>query len=288
MALSFKQSLAYFWEQIGKQFVKNGTIDWASSAEEPGYIESRTHYINLKKDTYLGEVGVGENVSWIDLSEVSNIPVQAQMGIFRSSIADYSNVRNIIFEWNGKTYYSRAFGDVNNCFFGSISPELETIFMEDAGDSEESLELLETYKSLAISECPGFFGIQVDTSQSTLEIAVLALVNPADYKATLKVWSATGDGEIKKLDNAFLNDDVIIVEKAAPKTILNQIDITYEENGTDSGYYYFADKGLSFEADKEYDLILMVKPILAMPINMIYMAESRVVYLATLEMHSPK
>lgn len=116
----------------------------------------------------------------------------------------------------------------------------------------------------------------------------MALVNPADYKATLKVWSATGDGEIKKLDNAFLNDDVIIVEKAAPKTILNQIDITYEENGTDSGYYYFADKGLSFEADKEYDLILMVKPILAMPINMIYMAESRVVYLATLEMHSPK
>jgi hypothetical protein len=84
----------------------------------------------------------------------------------------------------------------------------------------------------------------------------MAFVNPSDCKATLKIWSATGDGEVKKLDNIFLNDNVIIVEKAAPKTILNQIDIVYEENGTDSGYYYIADKGLTFEADKEYDLIL--------------------------------
>lgn len=256
MALSFKQSLAYFWEQIGKQFVKKDEIpqpDWASFAEEPGYIENRTHYINLKKDTYLGEVIVGENVSWVDLSEISNIPVPVQIGVFRSGITDYSNVKNVIFEWNGKTYYSRTFGDANNCIFGSMPPELETIFIEDNTDSEEGLELI---KSLAISECPGFFLIQVDTSQPTLEISVAAFVNPTDYKDTLKIWSATGDGEIKKLDNIFLNDDVIIVEKAAPKTILNQIDIVYEEDGTDSGYYYIADKELIFEANKEYDLIL--------------------------------
>lgn len=259
MALSFKQSLAYFWEQIGKQFVKNGTIDWAQNDEtKSGYIKNRTHYLGFEET---GDIvtSVGDGLYNMTAAGVAQVPegFYAYSNYIRmpdNLIDGSANITGFKIKWNGETYYSKTMYDADTAGYGFGNINIYIQMFEKATGETIPPELLADLPELAIHDCPVFGMTLYDPSDG----AAVQLFTTEDFgeHMPIELHALVGDGEIKKLDNIFLNDDVIIVKKAAPKTILNPIDITYEENGTDSGYYYFVDKELVFEAGKEYDLIL--------------------------------
>ena len=264
MALSFKQSLAYFWEQIGKQFVKNGAIDWAQNDEtKSGYIKNRTHYIGFEEtgESFKNVHSDGLVNITIDDSISSAIPVPsgyyAYMGYVNAPLKlfdESSDVTGFKVIWEDKTYYSKISNDFEDqqIMFGNI--DIFISMVEYIQGTTMPPEMRNELPELAMHNMP-FFGVLSYEPIDGVSIQLFTNKNFGDW-VPIKVDILTGDGEVKKLDNIFLNDDVIIVEKAAPKTLLNQIDITYDDNGTDSGYYYIADKELIFEANKEYDLIL--------------------------------
>ena len=238
MALSFKQSLAYFWEQIGKQFVKNGTIDWAQNDEtKSGYIKNRTHYIGFEETGKSFKNVHSDGLYNLTVGDPSNAIFPTPPGYYgyigyvnaSSKLFDESNeITGFKILWQDSSYYSRIVNgfDAKTIGFGNID-----IFIKILEYSEGVTfppELRDEIPEIAFGNVP-FFGFMTYDPTDGIYLQLFTNENYGLY-SPIEVFTLIGDGELKKLNNVFLDDSVVRTEQVdkevvyIPSTTLAQIE----------------------------------------------------------------
>lgn len=256
MALSFKESLAYFWEQIGKQFVKNDTIDWAQNDEtKSGYIKNRTHYLGFEET---GDIVTSYNNGLYNLTTAGLY--QGPDGFYNytgyikmpNNLIDGSvNITGFKIKWNGETYYSKTMYDADTAGYGFGNINIYIQMMEKAIGEPIPPELLVDLPELAIHDCPVFGMTLYDPSDG----AAMQLFTTKDFGEymPIELYALVGDGEIKKLDNIYLDENVVITNSEQSNIIAGPFSVPIDDPDASEPSYLLLDPPvINFEKNKTY------------------------------------
>lgn len=256
MALSFKQSLAYFWEQIGKQFVKNGTIDWAQNDEtKSGYIKNRTHYLGFEET---GDIVTSYNNGLYNLTTAGLY--QGPDGFYNyigyikmpNNLIDGSaNITGFKIKWNGETYYSKTMYDADTAGYGFGNINIYIQMMEKATGETIPPELLVDLPEFAIHDCP-VFGMTLYDPSDGVAMQLFTTKDFGEYMP-IELHALVGDGEIKKLDNIYLDENVVITNSEQSNIIAGPFSVPIDDpDASEPSYLLLNPPVINFEKNKTY------------------------------------